>query len=133
MIPAAAHVQGLQQVTLFHCGHQHLAERLPLAARHKLAAVMFNLGYLPGAPKDIVTRTDSTLAALQQALAYLRVGGRVSLVLYRGHPGGQAEASAVRSYAQNLPAEYSATHCARLNTTEPAPELLIIERLGASS
>ena len=77
----------IQNVTLHHCGHEHLAAHLPVEARHRLSAVMFNLGYLPGAEKAVITRAETTIAALGQAVAHLAVGGRISVMLYTGHPG----------------------------------------------
>jgi predicted methyltransferase len=122
-------VRGLPQVTLFPHGHEHLADHLPQAAKHHLAAVMFNLGYLPGAPKAIATDAATTLAGLGQALDFLRVGGLVSLVLYPGHPGGAHEADAVRAYIQTLPTVFAATQCVRINALGAPPELCLVERV----
>lgn len=127
---AGKHVDGHPQVTLIHAGHEHLAEHLAANGYDRLAAVMFNLGYLPGAPKDIMTRTQTTLAALDQALSHLEIHGLVTLVLYPGHSGGAEEARAVRSYAQGLSQAFAVTHYARINSGRPAPELLAIERLS---
>ena len=91
---------------------------------------MFNLGYLPGASKEIMTRSETTLAALNQAFTHLKVDGLVTLVLYPGHPGGEEEAVAVRSYAQQLPQTFAVAQHARINTLRPAPELIVIERLS---
>ncbi len=126
----AARVAGRPQVALFHSGHERLAEHLPADAKGRLAAIMFNLGYLPGASKEILTRTGTTLAALDQAVSHLAIGGHITLVLYPGHPGGDEEAAAVRAYSQGLPAAYAAAHYARTNSMQPAPELLVIERLS---
>jgi predicted methyltransferase len=126
---AAARVEGLAQVELLHSGHERLAERLPPEAKGRLAAVMFNLGYSPGGAKEIVTRGETTIAALGQALAYLAIGGCVTLVLYTGHPGGAEEAVAVRDPAQGLPVDFAVTRCARLNAARAAPELIVIERV----
>ena len=112
-----------------HCrGHEHLAATLPGDAQQRLAAVMFNLGYLPGANKATTTRPDTTLAALRQAGDHLAVGGRITVMLYTGHPTGIDEADAVRAFARALPATLVATHFARLNAPGPAPELILIER-----
>ena len=121
-------VGGLPQVTLVHAGHEKLANHLPAEAQGRLAAVMFNLGYLPGASHDVTTKAETTLAGLEQALANLSVGGLVTLVLYPGHPGGAEEADAVRSFAEDLPDDFAVAHYARLNARRPAPELLAIER-----
>ena len=68
-------------------GHEQMARLLP-ALCGKVAAVTFNLGYLPGADHATTTGTNSTLEALEQALTLLRSGGALSVLAYRGHPGG---------------------------------------------
>jgi predicted methyltransferase len=119
---------GLPQATLIHAGHERLAELLPAPAHGKLSAIMFNLGYLPGANKAIITQPQSTLQALTQALDNLTIGGVITLILYPAHPGGAQEAASVQSYAAQLPATFAVTACIRTNTTVPAPSLLVIER-----
>ena len=125
---ASVRVRDLPQVTLNHCGHELLAERLPAEAKGQLAAVMFNLGYLPGGARLVTTATETTRAALSQALDFLKPGGLVTLVLYPGHPEGSVEAGAVRDFANGLGPSFAVAHWARLNTVKPAPELLVIER-----
>ena len=127
---ATERVDGMPQVTLIHAGHEKLTEHLPVDGHERLAAVMFNLGYLPGASKEIMTRSETTLAALKQAFTHLKMHGLVTLVLYPGHPGGEEEAETVRSYAQQLPQTFAVTQHARINTLRPAPELIVIERLS---
>ena len=131
---ARERTSGLRQVTLVHAGHENLAQHLaaagPGGAERGLTAVMFNLGYLPGAPKNIVTRADTTLAALEQAVHLIAVRGLVTLVLYPGHPGGEEEATAVRGYVERLGDGFAVTQYARINSARPAPELLVIERLA---
>jgi predicted methyltransferase len=125
-----ARVLGRPQVTLFPCGHEHMAACLPPDARGRLAAVMFNLGILPGARKAIATRTATTIGALTQALDLIRPGGHITVALYSGHPGGPAEAAAVAALADGLPSTYAGSRVSRLNAARPAPELLIIERIA---
>ena len=96
------------QVELFHVGHQHMLRELPADWRGKVAAVTFNLGYLPGSDKQTITQADNTLMALDQALQLLEPGGLLSLLVYRGHPGGQEEAAAV--------AEWLAQHTTGIET-----------------
>lgn len=127
---AAKRVEGMPQVKLVHAGHENLNEHLPADRHRSLAAVMFNLGYLPGAPREIMTRSKTTLAALRQALTHLKVHGLVTLILYPGHPGGEEEAEAVRSFARQLSQAFAVTGYARINSLRPAPELIVIERLG---
>lgn len=132
MAATAERVDNAPQVTLVHAGHETLAEHMVAdgAADGRLAAVMFNLGYLPGAPRTITTGAETTLAGLEQALAQLRLHGLITLVLYPGHLGGAEEADAVRSFAQGLPQDFAVIHYARINSLRPAPELLAIERIG---
>ena len=126
---AAERVRGHKQVTLIHAGHERMAECLPLEAKGRLYGVMFNLGYLPGAAKDIITRTETTLAALQQAVDFLAVAGTVTVVVYPGHAGGAEEAEAVRAFARARPEGFAASQHRRINTVGAAPELIVIERV----
>jgi SAM-dependent methyltransferase len=127
---ASRRVDGLPSVTLFHAGHEHLATHLPAEAKGRLAAVMFNLGFLPGADKAVITEAETTLAALHQALDYLAIGGQITLVLYPGHSGGGDEATAVRSWGEHLPGRFTAARYGWINTVRPGPELLVVERVG---
>ena len=63
---------------------------------------MFNLGYLPGGDKSMITREQTTLSALQQALDILREGGLCTVVCYPGHEGGDQEAAAVLRFIEGL-------------------------------
>ena len=56
-----------------------------------IRVVTFNLGYLPGGNKELITKPETTLSALIQAYDYLTEDGIISLIVYRGHPGGQDE------------------------------------------
>jgi predicted methyltransferase len=125
----AGRVTDLPHVTLIHAGHEHLATHLPPDAKGRLAAVMFNLGYLPGTDKTIITQPDTTTRALSQALDFLKPGGCLTLMLYEGHVGGKAEADAVRAIARALPSAFAATHHTKLNTGALQPELVVIQRL----
>lgn len=50
--------------------------------------VAFNLGFLPGGDKAIITKPETTLLALEAAKETVMPGGLISLVVYVGHPGG---------------------------------------------
>jgi hypothetical protein len=93
-----AKVEGFSCVTV-HChSHADLSGRLPTEARGRVSLVMFNLGYLPGGDHAITTTPASTLKAMDMAMAFLRVGGMLSVVAYRGHAGGQEEFDAVAAW-----------------------------------
>jgi len=83
-------------VTWIHAGHETLAEHLPPDV--ELGAFVFNTGYLPGGDHGVVTRSETTLAALKAACERLRPGGVVSVILYRGHAGGMEESKSVERW-----------------------------------
>lgn len=93
-----------ENVTLHRASHAEPAAVLPADLQGRLAVVMFNLGYLPGSSAGPTTGPETTLAALEAATAWLAPGGWLSVVAYRGHPGGAAEAAAVGEwFDRNLP------------------------------
>ncbi len=83
-------------VTLIHAGHEEMSSRLPADASGSVGAVMFNLGYLPGSDRSLVTRPETTVPAVEAAISVLRPGGILSVLVYTGHPGGTAELEALR-------------------------------------
>lgn len=118
------------QVTLIHAGHEALAGHLERAGITEVSAVMFNLGYLPGGDKARITRPETTLPALEAALAVLAPGGVMSVVLYTGHPGGPAEAAAVEAWAAGLDqAVVQVLRYGFLNQRNRPPYALLIERV----
>lgn len=92
----------LEQCTLILDGHQHMARLLPAEANGKLAAIMFNLGWLPGQDKNCITRADTTLQALQTSIEWLQPGGLLTIVVYPNHDGGDEESRAVADWALAL-------------------------------
>lgn len=93
---------GLRNVDLFQESHADLGSLLPYDADGHVAAVMFNLGYLPGGDHAVVTETQSTLAAIDAALRILRSGGVLTIVAYPGHAGGDSEATSVGQHLESL-------------------------------
>ena len=119
----------LANVSLIHGSHEQMEEEVPAALHGKAAAVMFNLGYLPGSDGTVITKPHSTLAALQSALKLLRSKGIITAVLYPGHPGGNEEAEAVEEWAAGLhPHEAEVLLYRFLNRAHTAPYLLGIIR-----
>ncbi|MFM7182502.1 MAG: class I SAM-dependent methyltransferase [Verrucomicrobiales bacterium] len=92
-------------VKIVHGNHADLSKLWSEhAGKHPAPRVMiFNLGYLPGAGKEIVTKEDTTLAALAQSADLLAADGLLLCTCYPGHPGGDVETSAVRAWMTSLP------------------------------
>ena len=94
----------MSKVRLFHEGHENIWER---SQREKdvfnnVKLVSFNLGYLPGGNKDIQTKVDTTLMAVEGSSKLLVPGGVISIVQYP-HEEGANEAKALREWYNSLP------------------------------
>jgi hypothetical protein len=94
-------VGSLDRVSLIHDSHSRLEDYLPTGAA--IQGAMFNLGYLPRGNRQIITRADTTVAALRAVLGHLADRGRVTLLVYRGHEGGPEEYAGLRSFLEQLP------------------------------
>ncbi len=121
-----------ERVEFFLKSHSQMGSH---AAAESIAAVMFNLGYLPGVDHDLTTQTDETLAALRMAANLLRPSGVLSIVCYPGHPTGSLEAEAVESWMSSLTADaWRVARYGAVGTLRPAPFLLIgVKASGPSS
>ena len=93
------------------------------------SAIMFNLGYLPGSDKLIVTRLLSTIAAIQLAREMLLPGGAVTIIAYRGHAGGLEEATAVEQLIAELPVDsYETSRIDGDSGNRASPVLFVVRR-----
>lgn len=95
----------VERVELHLLGHEHMREQLADDWLGNTDVVMFNLGYLPGGDKAVITQAQTTLAALDQSLMMLRPGGLLSLMLYRGHHGASDEIEAVTDWVNRHDAD----------------------------
>jgi predicted methyltransferase len=80
--------------------HSNLNAIIDHSHRGLVSVAMFNLGYLPFGDKSIVTRSESTLSALEQVFSVIRSGGLISILAYRGHGGGSDEALGVENWIE---------------------------------
>ncbi|KAF6632889.1 class I SAM-dependent methyltransferase [Paenibacillus sp. LX16] len=120
----------LAEVSLLLQGHEQMREAVPDMLHGKVAAVMFNLGYLPseGADPTVITHTDSTLVALDAALQLLRPRGILTAVLYPGHAGGIEEADAVLQWASALPVSSGQSIIYRQLQRAASPYVVAVEK-----
>lgn len=119
----------LARVHLVPGDHAELKSFIPSEHHGRIAAVMFNLGYLPGGNRSLATRTDSTLKAIRSALEILQPGGVLTVIAYTGHPGGTAEAIAVESLLLDLsPADYETTRRSAASERAIAPCLFVVTK-----
>ncbi len=115
----------LERVELLHEGHENLLRHV----KGEVAAVMFNLGYLPGGDHSIITRKETTIEALNAVLTVLRRGGIITVVVYTGHQGGKEEGDALLDYCSGLEqGKYTVLYYQFLNQSNEPPSLLVIEK-----
>ena len=116
---------GLSNAELILQGHETVDQFVT-----EVKAAIFNLGYLPSADKSIITQPQTTLEALEKLCQILVKGGRIAIMIYYGHEGGDIERDAVLDFVSQLPQqEYTATIYRTLNQINNPPFLVMIEKL----
>jgi SAM-dependent methyltransferase len=112
-------------VALVHGGHETLAEHCSAPVN----AVVFNLGYLPGGDRTVVTRPESTLAGLEQSLEIIGPGAVVIITLYPGHEGGEQERTALEARLVQLPPNgFHVWRMGQMNVPATAPYVILIQK-----
>ena len=90
---------------------------------------IFNLGYLPGSDKKIITTPSSTLEAIQILLDRLEKNGKIIIVSYYGHDGGIEEKDAVEELISALSQkEWSVLKYQFINQINCPPICYVIEK-----
>lgn len=116
-----------EHATLIQQGHETIDHHLPVDT--KLTAAIFNLGYLPKSDKQIVTIPETTKQALDALLPRLIAKGRIILVVYYGHDGGERELTLVQDYCQHLPQDkFNVLSYQFINQKNNPPILFCIEK-----
>jgi len=90
-----------ERVTTHLSCHSKMETVLPPAAKGRIRAITFNLGYLPKGNKSITTKAETTLPAIRLAYDWLGRNGVLSVLCYLGHPGGKNEEETVRKLIQD--------------------------------
>ncbi|WP_246941407.1 tRNA (mnm(5)s(2)U34)-methyltransferase [Bacillus pinisoli] len=115
----------LHRVTLLHKGHEHVSEHVPT----KVSGAIFNLGYLPGGDKAIVTTPPTTISAVKQILSLLKPEGIIVIVVYHGHPEGQEERDQLLTFVESI--DQQEAHVLQykfLNQQNNPPFIIAIEK-----
>lgn len=90
---------------------------------------LFNLGYLPGGDKSIVTQFPTTKKSAEQLLKLLKPNGLLVLVLYPGHAEGRAEATLLEKWVLKLDqASFTVQKISMLNQAHFPPYVIAIEK-----
>jgi SAM-dependent methyltransferase len=113
------------RVRAIHAGHEAISQHVD----RPVNAAVFNLGYLPGGDKNLITKPATTIAALNSSAELLVQGGAVLITVYPGHSGGGEEKAAVETWASGLPAkEFHVWRMGQINVLPDAPYLLLIQK-----
>ncbi|MGJ7912899.1 class I SAM-dependent methyltransferase [Neobacillus sp. LXY-1] len=92
----------LDRVTLFLDGHEKAANLIPPIHHGRISGAIFNLGYLPGSDKSVVTQPETTIEAIKQLLQIMAPEGIMVLVIYHGHDEGAVERDALLQFCRSL-------------------------------
>lgn len=122
--------QELQEAASLHLsGHEHIIEVVPSMYHGKVSGAIFNLGYLPGGDKSIVTKAETTITAIEQLLQILSKEGIIVLVIYHGHPEGAIERDKLIAFVENI--KQQEAHVLRyqfINGINNPPFIIAIEK-----
>lgn len=117
-------------LTLIHASHADMGEKIPVQFHGKIRVIMFNLGYLPGGDKSVITRTGSTLTALAIASRILASNGIITLLAYPGHQGGDLETDQVEKWCGQLDTtQFESRTIYSTEHKDTAPRLFVIRKL----
>ena len=115
----------LNRVNLVLDGH----ENIDIYVKDEVSCVLFNLGYLPRAKHQIITKPDTTLKAIKKSLNLLKPHGVISIAIYTGHEGGMDECNAVFDYVSKLDqSNFNVLNCNFVNQVNNPPRLILIEK-----
>lgn len=113
------------KVHLFNQSH----ETFPIIAhQNPVRLIVYNLGYLPGGNKSLVTQVNSTLTSIKNGLNLLLPGGAISITCYPGHPEGEREQEELLTFCKGLdPAQWNVCFHS-WNNRNKSPSLLLIQK-----
>ncbi|SHI46842.1 Putative rRNA methylase [Clostridium cavendishii DSM 21758] len=88
----------VNNVELIQKGHENIGEYIS----EEIAAIMFNLGYLPKGDHTISTKAETTITAIEKGLKLLKKDGIITVIIYYGHEEGQIEKEKLLKYFETL-------------------------------
>ena len=117
-------VRKKENVILINSSHENFKAFIDV----KADCIMYNLGFLPRANKDITTTAETTLKSLNEALSMLNPGGIISIVVYIGHEEGKKEKEAIFDFVKMLPKKDYGVLIHTFANRNNSPILIIIEK-----
>lgn len=119
----------VNNVRLIHASHSLMKTFIPEKYQGKINTIIFHLGYLPGSDKTVITKTVSTLSALNQSIELLVAGGIITIAAYPGHPGGKEETDQISQWCQQLNKHQYSVQQINSSDKDTAPRLYTIQSL----
>ena len=120
-----------EYLTLIQASHALMDEKIPTQHHGNISAIMFNLGYLPGGDKSIITQTASTLPALTVACGLLADDGIITVMAYPGHSGGDVETGQVDDWCKQLDTkQFDVRIFYSVGNRDSTPRLFVISKRG---
>lgn len=113
------------RVKLILDGHENMDKYV----EGEVSCVLFNLGYLPRADHNIITRPETTIKAIEHSLKLLKPHGVISIAIYTGHEGGIEEKNSVYEFVKNLEQnEFNVLESGFINQINNPAQLVLIEK-----
>lgn len=114
------------RAVLIHDGHQNMLDHVE---KESADAVMFNLGWLPGAQHGVTTFTQTTLQAVNAALELLKQDAVMTICVYPGHEEGAREREALIDWAKSLDEKrFDAMIQSYLNQSNDPPLMIAVKK-----
>jgi hypothetical protein len=123
------------RASLFHASHAEMLNLIPQSLHGQIQALMFNLGYLPGADKNLITQSESTLRALNSALLLMAENSVITVLAYPGHAGGDQETENLTAWCAEPAVQmgFSVETLLSKHDQASAPRLFVIRKSGVSA
>jgi SAM-dependent methyltransferase len=116
-------------VSLVLDSHANIENYLIKELEGNIGGAIFNLGYLPKSDKTIVTEGSSTVKAIDIILRYLKKNGRIILVVYYGHEGGEEEKNTILKHVISLDQKkYNVLQYGFINQKNNPPFIIAIQK-----
>ncbi|MFD1361412.1 tRNA (mnm(5)s(2)U34)-methyltransferase [Lentibacillus salinarum] len=120
---------GLTNTTLINDSHSNFLHHMPVDKLTRLGGAIFNLGYLPGSDKSVITRSETTILAIEGIVSHLKQNGIIVLVVYHGHEGGDKEREELMRYVRLLDQhQYHVLYYGFINQKNDPPFILAIQK-----
>ncbi|WP_010532327.1 tRNA (mnm(5)s(2)U34)-methyltransferase [Lentibacillus jeotgali] len=118
-----------RNATVIKDSHSNFVHHIPVDKLTRLGGAIFNLGYLPGSDKSVITRSETTILAIEGILSHLKQNGIVVLVVYHGHEGGDLEREQLMRYVRLLDQKlYHVLYYGFINQKNDPPFILAIQK-----